>query len=110
MEKASHCVNPRDLSATKPSRTLTCRNLSGATGDMMRVKLPDGRRRRVLIREAARLQTFPDHFEFSGGETSQFTQIGNAVPPLMAFKVAMAVRDCYLGQVNNPGNIVPQYA
>lgn len=109
-EKASHCINPRDLTEGKPSRTLTCRNLSGATGDMMRVKLPDGRRRRLLIREAARLQTFPDHFEFTGGETSQFTQIGNAVPPLMAFKIAMAVKDCYLKQVNNPGNLVTQYA
>lgn len=95
-EKASKCINPRDLYFDKPSRTLTCRNLSGATGDMHRVKLPDGRRRRLLIREAARLQSFPDSFIFTGAETSQFNQIGNAVPPLLAFKMALALKECYI--------------
>ena len=94
-EKASSCVNPRDLYADRPARTLTCRNLAGATGDMQRVKLPDGRRRRVLVREAARLQSFPDWFEFTGNETSQFNQIGNAVPPLLAYQIAISVKECY---------------
>lgn len=93
-EKASCCVRPRDLHPDQPARTLTCRNLAGATGDMHRIKLPDGRRRRLLYREAARLQSFPDWFEFCGGETSQFNQIGNAVPPLFAWRLASAVRDC----------------
>ncbi|MGB0745209.1 MAG: DNA cytosine methyltransferase, partial [Opitutales bacterium] len=83
-EKASKCVNPRDLHLNKPARTLTCRNLAGATGDMHRVRLPDGRRRRLTVREAARLQSFPDWFEFSGTENSQYYQVGNAVPPLFA--------------------------
>jgi DNA (cytosine-5)-methyltransferase 1 len=94
-EKASKCINPRDLYADRPARTLTCRNLSAATGDMQRVKLPDGKRRRLLISEAARLQSFPDNFEFSGAETSKFYQIGNAVPPLLAYKMAIAVKECY---------------
>jgi DNA (cytosine-5)-methyltransferase 1 len=94
-EKASKCVNPRDLYADRPARTLTCRNLSGATGDMQRVRLEDGRRRRVLVREAARLQSFPDSFVFTGAETSKFNQIGNAVPPLLAYKMATAVKECY---------------
>lgn len=94
-EKASSCINPRDLYADRPARTLTCRNLAGATGDMQRVKLQDGRRRRILIREAARLQSFPDWFEFTGNETSQFNQIGNAVPPLLAYQIAQAVKKCY---------------
>lgn len=59
-EKASSCVTPRDLHFDKPARTLTCRNLAGATSDMHRVKLKDGRRRRLLHSEAARLQSFPD--------------------------------------------------
>lgn len=90
-EKASKCIYPRDLHLDRPARTLTCRNLAGATGDMQRVRLPDGRRRRLLMREAARLQSFPDGFKFSGGETSRFNQIGNAVPPLMAWHLAKAV-------------------
>jgi DNA-cytosine methyltransferase len=90
-EKASFCVRPRDLHPDEPARTLTCRNLAGATGDMQRVRLPDGRRRRLLPGEAARLQSFPDHFRFSGGETSIFNQIGNAVPPLLAWHLAASV-------------------
>lgn len=63
-EKASKCKNPRDLHLDKPARTLTCRNLAGATSDMHRIKLSDGRRRRITVREAARLQGFPDWFKF----------------------------------------------
>lgn len=90
-ERASKCIRPRDLHLNIPARTLTCRNLAGATGDMQRVRLPDGRRRRLLAREAARLQSFPDWFEFTGGETSVYNQIGNAVAPLFAWHLANAV-------------------
>jgi DNA (cytosine-5)-methyltransferase 1 len=91
-EKASKCINPRDLRPDRPARTITCRNLGGATGDMMRVRLSDGRRRRMLEREGARLQSFPDWFELMGNETSRFDQIGNAVPPLLAYELAARVR------------------
>lgn len=93
-EKASACVNPRDLYPEKPARTLACRNLAGATGDMQRVKLLDGRRRRILHSEAARLQSFPDWFEFVGNETQRFNQIGNAVPPLLACQIAQSIKQC----------------
>lgn len=102
-EKASFCKNPRDLHLDKPARTLTCRNLAGATGDMQRIKLPDGRRRRLLLREAARLQSFPDWFEFVGSETSCFNQVGNAVAPLFGFHLAGMVRS-YL---NSKGRLSP---
>jgi len=60
---------------------------------MHRLKLPDGRRRRLVDRYAARLQSFPDWFEFCGTETSQFYQIGNAVPPMLAYQLAMSVKN-----------------
>lgn len=91
-EKASGCRTPRDLHLEKPARTLTVRNLSGATGDMMRLSLPNGRRRMLTVREAARLQSFPDWFRFFGSRSSQLTQIGNAVPPLLGLAIAKQVR------------------
>ncbi len=51
----------------------------------------------VHLHEAARLQGFPDWFEFVGTEESQFTQIGNAVSPVFAYKLAKAVIDCLEG-------------
>lgn len=100
-EKASKCINPRDLYLDKPSRTLTCRNLAGATGDMHRIKLKDGRRRRITVREAARLQSFPDWFNFSGTETHQFNQIGNAVAPYFAFHLAQNIKNHLTGEQSN---------
>ena len=91
-EKASCCAVPRDLHLASPARTLTCRNLAGATGDMHRLHLPNGRRRLLRPREAARLQSFPDWFAFQGSESSQLTQIGNAVAPLLAYRLAQQVR------------------
>lgn len=96
-EIASKCINPRDLHFDRPARTVTCRNLAGATGDMHRIKLPDGRRKRVNVRDAARLQSFPDWFEFEGSKNSQFYQIGNAVPPMMSYYLGLSFRDYFGG-------------
>lgn len=49
--------------------------------------------RRITVREAARIQSFPDSFVFTGKMTNNYRQIGNAVPPVLAWHVAAQIRE-----------------
>ena len=57
--------------------------------------------RTLTVREAARIQTFPDSFRFAGSRSRQFQQIGNAVPPALGEVVGMAVLRCLNEESNS---------
>jgi len=71
-----------------PSKTV----IAGGTKGGGRSHLHPYSPRTISVRECARLQTFPDSYVFTGATARQFTQVGNAVPPLLAYKIAMQIR------------------
>jgi DNA (cytosine-5)-methyltransferase 1 len=75
----------RKLEPDKPSRTLMAH--LGKDG-YSHIHHDSRQARTISVREAARLQSFPDGFVFAGAMNAAFRQIGNAVPPLLALAIA----------------------
>ena len=80
----------RRLKATRPAHTIRAE----CHGNIQfHYRLP----RRISMREAARFQSFPDEFIFEAGLREIERQVGNAVPPVLAWHVAKAVLGCLVG-------------
>ncbi len=77
----------RRLSWEEPSLTLTC-----APAQKQTERCHPSETRPLTIREYARIQTFPDDWQFSGSVTSQYKQIGNAVPVNLGFHIGRCAR------------------
>ncbi len=78
----------RKMEADRPSRTLMAHL---GKDSYSHIHYDSSQARTISVREAARLQSFPDGFTFSGSMNPAFKQIGNAVPPLMSFAIAKVI-------------------
>lgn len=95
----------RKMEASTPARTLLAH--LGKDG-YSHIHYDSRQARPISVREAARLQSFPDGFRFAGTMNPAFRQIGNAVPPLLAKAVATTLRRQLIGEINDCGSDTAQ--
>lgn len=79
------------LASDLPSKTVIAGGTSGGGRSHLHPEIP----RTLSVRECARLQTFPDDYEFVGATARQFTQVGNAVPPVLGAWVGKAIAEAF---------------
>ncbi len=79
------------LDPTLPSKTVIAGGTNGGGRSHLHPEIP----RTLSVRECARLQTFPDDYVFLGPTARQFTQVGNAVPPVLAASLATSLARAY---------------
>ena len=76
------------LNPYEPSKTVIAGGVKGGGRSHLHPFIP----RTISVRECARLQTFPDSYVFTGTYARQFTQVGNAVPPMLAYRIALQIK------------------
>lgn len=81
------------LDPAHPSKTIIAGGTAGGGRSHLHPYIP----RTLSVRESARIQTFPDDYEFLGPVARQFTQVGNAVPPILAAQLAHSIYKSYFG-------------
>lgn len=81
------------LNPMLPSKTVIAGGLKGGGRSHLHPWVP----RTLSVRESARLQTFPDNYIFEGPIARQFTQVGNAVPPLLAKQLGESILSSFYG-------------
>ena len=79
------------LDPKKPSKTVIAGGTNGGGRSHLHPEVP----RTLTVRECARLQTFPDDYKFVGPMARQFTQVGNAVPPVLAVTIASQLAEAF---------------
>lgn len=84
-DRGSYCDR---IDPSLPSHTI----LIGSSVGGARPHIHPTEHRVLTVREAARIQSFPDWYEFGGGRTEQYRQVGNAVPPLLAYEVVRQIK------------------
>ena len=79
------------LDPTLPAKTVIAGGTNGGGRSHLHPEIP----RTLSVRECARLQSFPDDFVFVGPTARQFTHVGNAVPPVLAAQIGIAVAQSF---------------
>lgn len=79
------------LNPILPSKTVIAGGNAGGGRSHLHPYIP----RTLSVRESARIQTFPDDYEFIGPSARQFTQVGNAVPPVLAAQLAASIKSSF---------------
>jgi len=79
------------LNPALPSKTVIAGGSNGGGRSHLHPEIP----RTLSVRECARLQSFPDTYYFEGSSARQFTQVGNAVPPVLAAQIGASILDSF---------------